>query len=108
MTILYPYRLNQMVSKENRVKVKRDIDQEAIRKFEKISHLLDGSNIEFDFRSEVGFLNDRIQEHLHDGDIKLIVMGMNLAAEGGEALNELVQHLKVPLVVVPEGESIAF
>ena len=107
ITILYPYRLTTAVKKENLVKLKRDIDLEALRNFEKISHLLDGTNIDFDFRSEVGFLSDRIQEHLRLGNIKLIVLNKGLADSSFEALAELVPHLQVPLILVPDGNPIA-
>ena len=106
ITILYPYRLTTAVKKENLVKLKRDIDQEALRNFEKISHLLDGTNIDFDFRSEVGFLSDRIQEHLRLGNIKLIVLNKGLVDSSFEALAELVPHLQVPLILVPDGNPI--
>ena len=101
LIILYPYRLTTSVKNENLVKLKRDIEQEALRNFEKISNLLDGTNVEYEFRSEVGFLTDRIQEQLRRNNIKIIIINKELAVQSNEALNDLIPNLTVPLIAVP-------
>ncbi len=106
ITVLHPYRLNQVVKKENLGKVKRDIDEEAALNFKKISHVLKKGNISYDFRSEVGFLTDRVQEHLRRSNIKLLVMNKGLADVNREALNELIHQLEIPVIIVPQDKTL--
>ena len=106
ITILHPYRLNQVVKKEDLGKVKRDIDEEAALNFKKMSHILTQGDIAYDFRSEVGFLTDRIQEHMRTSNIRMLVMDKGLADANREALNELTHQLEIPVILVPQ-EKIA-
>lgn len=105
LTVLHPYRLTQAVKKEDLVKLKRDIDEEAALNFKKMSHLLINLNVPFDFRAEVGFLTDRVQEHLRKNNVTLLVMNKHLALGSWEAFHELIDQLEIPMMIVPENKS---
>lgn len=105
ITILHPYRLNQVVKMEDLGKVKRDIDEQAALNFKKLSHLLTNGNISYDFRSEVGFLTDRIQEHIRRSNIKMLVVNKDLAEANREAMNELTHQLEIPVIIVPQEKT---
>ena len=104
ITVLHPYRLNQVVKKEDLSKLKRDIDEEAALNFKKISLVINNSNIPYDFRSEVGFLSDRIQEHVRKSNIKMLVMNKDLADANRESLSELIHQLELPFIIVPQSK----
>ncbi len=86
-------------------KVKRDIDEQAALNFKKLSHLLTNGNISYDFRSEVGFLTDRIQEHIRRSNIKMLVVNKDLAEANREAMNELTHQLEIPVIIVPQEKT---
>lgn len=102
MTIVYPYRLNVLNRKEDIVQMKKNIDQDAASNFEKIAReVLGGLHVSFDFRSEVGFMNDRVEEHVRKGNVSLVVMSKKMALGSKDNLHDLIDHAGVPLVIVP-------
>ena len=103
LMILHPYRLNQIEKKEDMVGVKKKIDNAATKNFEEISFgLLNKRKIPFDFRPEVGFIQDRVQEYARRNNILFVVIGTNMAIENKEILEELVKETETPFVLVPE------
>lgn len=102
LTILHPYRLNQLQKKEDMIWVKKKIDQDAAKDFDKIAaDLLKNGKISYEFRSEVGFINDRVQEHARKNNTLFLVIGKDFATENKEALNDLIEQTEVPLVIIP-------
>lgn len=102
LTFLHPYRLNQLQKKEDMIWVKKKIDQDAASNFKKIANdLLKNQKIPYEFRSEVGFINDRVQEHARKNKTLFLVIGKDFAAENKEALNDLIAQTEVPLVIIP-------
>ncbi|MBL7851495.1 MAG: universal stress protein [Cyclobacteriaceae bacterium] len=99
-SVLYPFRLDQVRRKDNAVLSKKDIDRDASEKFEGLmENLLKSNKLTYDFHSEVGFLRDRIADHIRKNNVAMLVIGKNQVSE--ESFPELVQELNIPLVIVP-------
>ena len=101
LTVLYPYRLIP-AAKEDVVQVKKKNEEIATRKFEALENdYLNGKVVSFNFTAEVGFLADRIEDHLRKNSILMIVIGKNMNSTNQENLDEMISHVKVPVVVIP-------
>jgi nucleotide-binding universal stress UspA family protein len=102
LTILHPYRLNQVDKKEDMVGVKKKLELDASKNFEHLAHgLLKNQKVSFDFRAEVGFIQDRIEDYARRNNILFLVIGGNLANGNKEILEEIIEESEAPLVVVP-------
>jgi nucleotide-binding universal stress UspA family protein len=102
LTVLHPYRLNQLEKKEDMVAVKKRLDLDAAQNFERIGQgLFNGQKVSVDFRSEVGFIPDRVQDFARRNNILLLVIGVDLAMGTKEGLEEIVKEIEVPLVIIP-------
>lgn len=100
ISVLYPYRLDQVRKKDNAILSKKDMDRDAAEKFDSLMEgVLKNSRLTYDFHSEVGFLRDRIAENARKNNVVMLVMGKNQVEE--ESFSELVQELNIPLVIVP-------
>ncbi len=101
LTVLYPYRL-LATTKEDVIKVKKENEEIAIRKFTSLeTDYLNGKVMSFDFSAEVGFLADRIEDHLRKNSILILVIGKHMNSSSQENLDDLINKVKVPVVVVP-------
>jgi nucleotide-binding universal stress UspA family protein len=99
LTILYTYRLFKQEGEA--VPLKRRMEEEASKKFTELeSQLLAGSGIEYDFKTEVGFVDDRITEYVKHNKLSFLVMG-KVGARNNETFDGLLKSLQVPLVIVP-------
>jgi len=108
ISVLYPYRLNQERRNGLNIQSKKELDRMATTRFEDVAEgLLQESKISFDFRSEVGFVQDRIRQFTNKHDVAMLVMGKRMAMENTESLQELIGWLDVPVVMVPQGEPVA-
>jgi len=106
LTILHPYRLNQLDKKEDMVGVKKKLDLDAAKNFELLTGgLLKNKKVSFDFRAEVGFIQDRVQDYARRNNILFLVIGFNLATGNKEILEEVVKEIEAPLVVVPSSNK---
>jgi nucleotide-binding universal stress UspA family protein len=63
-------------------------------------------NVKFEFRSEIGFLSDRIEAYIEKNDVGVIVIGHEMAnamnEHKGMSLQQFIKNLKVPILIVPE------
>lgn len=99
LVVLHTYRL--LKQEGEIIPLKRSLEAEASRKFSELENqLLTGSGIEYDFKTEVGFVNDRIQEYLKHNKVSYLVMGKG-DTRNKETFDELLKNLLVPLVIVP-------
>ena len=106
LTILHPYRLNQLEKKEDIIGVKEKIEKDASKNFEEIANaILKNRPISFEFRSEVGFIHDRVQNYSRSNNILLLAIGKKLALSNKEILPELVEQIETPLVIIPSAKS---
>lgn len=100
ITILYTYRLNK--HSEAAIPMKKKIEEEARTNFSEIEKdLLAGTGIEYEFKTEVGFVADRVEEHAKKKNIGFLVMGKGTSVGSKEAFDELLEHLQIPLIIVP-------
>ena len=103
ISVLHPYRLIQLGNKQDPVLLKKEIDKVASDNFMKVAEgLLKKNNISFDFRSEVGFLHDRIQDHARKHNMALLVISKKLAINNLDSVELLIKELEVPTVIIPQ------
>ena len=101
LTVLYPYRLLQ-TTKEEVMELKNKNMELAVCKFSALENdYLNGKVTSFDFTAEVGFVADRVEEHLRKNSVLMLVIGKNMNAYSQENLEEMIDQMKVPVVVVP-------
>jgi len=82
--------------------MKKIIEDEATRNFGALeSELLAGTGIDYEFKPEVGFVADRVEEHAKKKGIGFLVMGKSMRDGSKESFDDLVENLRVPLVIVP-------
>jgi nucleotide-binding universal stress UspA family protein len=101
LTILYNYRLIQSSGGEI-FHLKKNIEEEAMQKFSHIEkNYLAETGIGYDFRIEVGFVSDRIEDHAKRNTFNFLVLDKNVNTNSNETLEELLEHIHVPMLVVP-------
>ena len=99
LTILYTYRLFKQEGEA--VQLKRKMEADASKNFVELENeMLTQSGIDYDFKTEVGFVDDRILEYSKHNALSFLVMG-KLSARNFETLEGLLKNLQVPLVIVP-------
>lgn len=101
LSVLYTYRL---VAKHNGevAQMKIKIEEEALKNFAVLEKdLLKGKGIDYDFKIEVGFVDDRIEDHAKKNKISFLVIGKGIIIRNKETFDELLDQLKAPLVIVP-------
>ena len=77
ITILYTYRLNK--HSEAAITMKKKIEEEATLNFGEIEkELLTGTGIKYEFKTEIGFVADRVEEHAKKKNIGFLVMGKGM------------------------------
>jgi hypothetical protein len=63
--------------------------------------LLLNGKISYDFKSEVGFLADRVEEHTKNHPVSFMVIDKNIRAGNKESFDDLVENTQIPLVIIP-------
>lgn len=83
--------------------MRKGIDAEAITNFEKIAkETLGNANVSYEFRPEIGFINDRVFAHSHQKEFAMMVLSKRMAVNNKESMDELIDLIKFPLVIVPQ------
>lgn len=101
LSVLHTYRLIQPRSGEI-VEQKKSIELEARKKFELLEkEYLIGQGISYDFKIEVGFVSDRIEDRAKKNSLDFVIMDKTMKANNNETLEELIQHIHVPMLLVP-------
>jgi nucleotide-binding universal stress UspA family protein len=102
LTILYPYRLIRGENGETVREMRRKIEEKAQENFGILERdFLRGGKVSYDFRTEVGFLADRVEEHTKNNHINFLVINKNLRSANKESFDDLVENSQVPLVIIP-------
>jgi len=103
LTVLYPYRLNQLQGRDGLAKLRQGLDTEAIFNFQKLAEAtLNEIPIKYEFKPEIGFITDRVYAHSHVKEFSMLVISKHLAATNREYMMELIDLIKFPLVIVPQ------
>lgn len=101
LSILYTYRLIQSSSGEI-VHFKKNIEHEARQKFEILEkEYLLSNGISYDFKVEVGFVSDRIEDRVRKDSPDFVILDKTLRANSNESFEELMENIHVPLLIVP-------
>ncbi|MCZ8216093.1 MAG: universal stress protein, partial [Cyclobacteriaceae bacterium] len=103
LSILYPYRLKFQRAGEQKPLAKKQQESEALESFEKIRATIPIlKQVPHTFLVEVGFATDRLEAHMNDEGMSLIVLSREMArtVENDSNWNALLNRLTVPVVLV--------
>jgi len=101
LTILYAYRLTKNIPEEL-VTWKKRIEEEASRKFAVFEdEWLKGKGIKYQFKIEVGFVADRIEDHAKKNHLSFLVVDKDLCMKSKDTLDDLLDHINVPVIIIP-------
>ena len=102
--ILCSYRLIQSKRSEEVQAVKKRYEKMAVDKWKHIGNVQPG--IKLSFRTEIGFLSDRLEAFIKLGQAKMLIVSNNTAADIYEhknlTLKDFIKKVDVPVLVVPE------
>jgi nucleotide-binding universal stress UspA family protein len=105
LTVLYAYRLVSTASSEG-VELKNQIENDARQQFSELEgEVLKNSGVSYDFKTEVGFVSNRVKDHVKKNGLSFWVMGNHMNSINKESIDELASNIKVPLVIVPQSET---
>jgi nucleotide-binding universal stress UspA family protein len=100
LTILYTYRLFKQNGQG--AALKKIMEEEAAKKFAAFeTEFLKDSGIPYHFKTEVGFVEDRIEEHARTHKVSFLVMGNDVRKTINDSFDDLVSEVHIPLVIVP-------
>lgn len=101
LIVLYTYRLIRE-GKEEVIEAKKKIEAQAAHNFAAIENeMLKGSGITYEFKTEIGFVADRIDALIRKLPIGFIVIDKNMTLENKETFEELLENMLVPTLIVP-------
>ncbi len=101
LTILYTYRLLHYRNGEV-LQLKKKMEEEAQKQFISLEkEFLIGKGIQYDFKTEIGFVTDRIEDHAKKNSLSFLVMNKNANESGKETIADLMEHIHVPVLLVP-------
>jgi len=101
LTILYTYRLTKNISEEL-VAWKKRIEKEASGKFAAFEDIwLKGKGIKYQFKIEVGFIGDRIDDHAKNNNLAFLVVDKDMCMKNKDTFDDLLDHMNVPLIIIP-------
>lgn len=102
LTVLYPYRLQKLQNGENAFEMRKKIEDDARSKFDKLENeLLTGTKISYEFKTEVGFLANRVEAHSKNHGVNFLVVNKDLKTTHRESFDDLVDHTQIPVVIIP-------
>jgi nucleotide-binding universal stress UspA family protein len=107
LIVLFSYRL--MHPFENTIaEYRKEVESQAIKNFEELINSVPNENVKYEFRSEIGFLSDRIEAYVEKNDVGLIVIGQEMAntiqEHEGHSLEHFLNQINIPVLIVPDGE----
>ncbi len=107
VTILFCYRLITAADNEEFLDLKKNMEDEARRKFNELERtLIDGQAVPYKFVSEVGFFSFRIEMFLRKSPVNLLVLGNSIVQNFDDhkslPFEQFLKNCKVPVVIVPE------
>ena len=107
LTILFSYRLNQIIDDGDVFLSKREVEANAAREFKSFEEkFLMNGGLSYEFRSEIGFLSDRLESYIRKHDVDLLVIGQHLAENNADVkktgIENFLDKLQIPVLVVPQ------
>ena len=102
LTVLYPYRLKRLQNGESAREMRKKIEDEARSSFDLLENdLLTKVQISYDFKTEVGFLANRVEEHSKNHTVCFLVVNRDLRTSQRESFDDLVENIQIPVVILP-------
>ena len=106
VTGLFSYRLIQLPDVAI-AEYRKSTEARALQDFCALIRKLNiNESVKYEFRSEIGFLSDRLEVYGQQNKIGLIVMSQEMAGSIHEhknlSLQDFVKALKIPLFIVPK------
>jgi endonuclease IV len=99
LTVLHTYRL---IKQNNEAPQKKKIEEDALNSFAQLEkELFKDVSVDYDFKTEVGFVDDRIAEHLKTTQVSFLVIDKGMGLRNKETFDDLIRQLQIPLVIVP-------
>jgi hypothetical protein len=110
LNILYSYRLIQAGNTADVLSFKRKTEEESKMKYAEIEKTaFNGTTAPKSFITEIGFFSDNIENFIRKNPSTVLVMSEPLAEfiydHKNQTLMQFMKVLKVPLLVVPDGEG---
>lgn len=104
VNVLFTYRLVQ--TNGALAEYRKNMEAWALQNFEAlVSKMNIKDSIKFDFRSEIGFLTDRLDVYSKQNKVSFIVMSRDMVTalneQKGISTQEFLTSLKTPVVIVP-------
>ncbi len=100
LTVLHTFRLLHTNGLGMQMKLRQE--EQANKDFSVIEKsLLMGHPITYEFKTEVGFIADRIEDLERKNPIDLIVLSEKIRENNKEIFDELLQRIKMPLTIIP-------
>jgi hypothetical protein len=106
LIVLFSYRLVQPFE-GTIADYRKNMENKARTNFEELmKNVSVHGKVKYEFRSEIGFLSDRIEAYLEKNDVGVIVIGQEMANamndHKGMSLKQFINNTKVPILIVPE------
>jgi hypothetical protein len=106
LTVLFAYRLVNNTISEG-VEMKNQIEKDAHALFLELeNNVLKSSGISYDFKTEVGFISNRVKDHVKKNGLSFWVIGNHMNQSTRESFDELALNIQVPLVIVPQSKNL--
>lgn len=107
LTVLFSYRLNQSINEADVFLNKKEVEKKALEKFKNFEQnfMINGIT-SYEFRSEIGFLSDRLDSYKKRNDIDMLIIGQHLAQVNVDhkdsGLDNFLTNLQIPILVIPQ------
>ncbi len=106
LTIIFSYRLNQSMVEDDVFLNKKEVEGKAMAEFKGMEEMfLINGLTSYEFRSEIGFLSDRLLAYMSKHEVDLLIIGQQLAQINAdykkEGIENFLDKLQIPVLVVP-------
>jgi len=100
LTILYTYRI--LKQNGEATSLKKQSEESASRNFISLEkEVLAGKGVSYDFIMEIGFINNRAEDHIKKNNISFLVIDKGVTMRNKESFDDLAGKLQIPYVIVP-------
>lgn len=101
LAVLYSYRLTRRVN-EDILALKKKIELEALDHFTQFeAEYLANVSLTYEFKVEIGFIADRVEDFASKNEISFIVMDKTVYTRTRDTFDELLELAHVPVIIVP-------
>ena len=100
VTVLYAYRLTAVTNVEA-LQLKRKMEEDAQQRFVQLEReLFSHVAVSYDFKTEIGFVNDRIEDHTRKNNLSMLVIDKHIS-HNKENFDNLLSRIHVPVILIP-------